>query len=103
MEESFEEARKRLKDTTEDEGKYQAVLKGLILQVSVLVSSLCNKTLTECFQGLYTIMEKDIKVTCRSKDVSLVEKAKDEAQKEFNEQAGYDVKISVAGDMPEQR
>jgi hypothetical protein len=48
-------------------------------------------------------MEKDIKVTCRSKDVSLVEKAKDEAKKEFDEQAGYEVKISVAGDLPEQR
>lgn len=33
LEESFEEARKNLKNTVNDESKYQQVLKGLILQV----------------------------------------------------------------------
>lgn len=33
LEESFEDARKGLKSTVDDEGKYQSVLKGLILQV----------------------------------------------------------------------
>lgn len=39
LEELFEEARKRLTSLDEDKGKYESVLKGLILQVRV--ASLC--------------------------------------------------------------
>lgn len=48
-------------------------------------------------------MEKDVKLSCRSKDTSLVEKAKDEASAEFSENAGFDVKLSVSGDLSEGR
>lgn len=47
-------------------------------------------------------MEKDVKVICRSKDASLVNKAKDDAAKEFAEQAGFDVKLSVVEELPQE-
>ena len=49
------------------------------------------------------MMEKEVKIVCRSKDTSLVEKAKDEAAKDFSDNAGFDVKLSVSGDLPEGR
>jgi len=84
LEESFDEARKGLKSTVDDEGKYETVLKGLILQ------------------GLYSLMEKDVKIVCRSKDASLVNKAKDEAASEFKEAAGFEVKLSVLEELPKE-
>jgi len=83
LENGFDDARAKLKEVTNDKGKYQAVLKGLILQ------------------GLYTLMEKEVTVKCRSKDVSLVKKAKDEAVKEFQENAGFDLTVDVKEDLPE--
>jgi hypothetical protein len=46
-------------------------------------------------------MEKDVTIRCKKADSDLVNKAKDEAQKEFQENAGFDVKLSVSEDLPE--
>ena len=40
LEEGFDDARKGLKEVTSDEGKYQGILKGLILQVCLGESGL---------------------------------------------------------------
>lgn len=74
-----------MKELTSDEKKYETVLKGLILQ------------------ALYTLMEKDVRIQCRAKDKGLVEQAKDEAQKEFKEAAGWDIKIDIDDSLPEER
>ena len=47
-------------------------------------------------------MEKDVKVVCRSKDASLVNKAKDAAATEFKNEAGFDVKLSVLEELPQE-
>lgn len=51
LEESFDEARKGLKSTVNDEGKYQSVLKGLILQVRHSYGLLLVKVLKELLEG----------------------------------------------------
>ncbi|GAA5835848.1 hypothetical protein JCM3766R1_005867 [Sporobolomyces carnicolor] len=77
LEQVFEEAKSRIGEVTKDEKKYQALLKDLILQ------------------ALYTMMEKDIQVSGRPKDQSLLKKAADEAASEFEEKIGFKVKIEV--------
>jgi hypothetical protein len=52
-------------------------------------------------QALFTLMEKDVKILCRAKDSALVNQAKDEAKKEFEEQAGFEIKLTVAEELPE--
>lgn len=53
-------------------------------------------------QALYTIMEKDVTIRCRKSDSDLVKKAKDEASKDFKENAGFDIKLEIAEDLPEE-
>lgn len=48
-------------------------------------------------------MEKDIRVSCRSKDAKLVEKAVEEAASDFKSQAGFEAKLTVDKDLPEGR
>lgn len=48
-------------------------------------------------------MEKDVTLTCRSKDASLVNKAKDEAVKEFEQNAGFGLNVTVKEELPEAR
>lgn len=45
-------------------------------------------------------MEKDAKVSVRSKDVQLAEAATKEAAAKFKSEAGYEVKLTVDGDLP---
>ncbi|GAA5899781.1 H(+)-transporting V1 sector ATPase subunit E [Sporobolomyces salmoneus] len=77
LEQVFDEAKSRIGEVTKDEKKYQALLKDLILQ------------------ALYTMMEKDIQVSGRPKDQSLLKKAADEAASEFEDKIGFKVKIEV--------
>lgn len=105
LEESFDEARKGLKSTVDDEGKYETVLKGLILQVRDAYEVAFSVAFADArapVQGLYSLMEKDVKIVCRSKDASLVNKAKDEAASEFKEAAGFEVKLSVLEELPKE-
>lgn len=73
----FEQAAKRLASYTEDQAKYQSILKNLILE------------------ALYALNEKKVLVRCRSKDDEVVSKAADDAKKEYKEKLGKDVDISI--------
>ncbi|GAA5821348.1 hypothetical protein JCM10212_000983 [Sporobolomyces blumeae] len=81
LEQVFDEARSKIGETTQDEKKYGELLKELILQ------------------ALYTLMEKDIHVSGRPKDKALLEKAAEAAAKEFEDKAGYKVKIDVDDEL----
>lgn len=100
LEQVFEEAKSRIGEVTKDEKKYQALLKDLILQVRPVSSPFriaLYRNETDCVlpQALYTMMEKDIQVSGRPKDQSLLKKAADEAASEFEEKIGFKVKIEV--------
>ncbi|GAA5853118.1 hypothetical protein JCM8547_000207 [Rhodosporidiobolus lusitaniae] len=81
LEKVFDEARERIGAVTKDEKKYGELLKGLVLQ------------------ALYTLMEKDIKVSGRPKDLELVKKAADEAAREFEENSGVKVSLEVNDEL----
>lgn len=81
LEKAFEDTRAQLDKTTSDKSKYAKLLKGLILQ------------------ALFTMMEKDIKVSGRAADLDLVKKAAAEAAKDFQAGSGYPVKIEVDGEL----
>ncbi|ORY54171.1 ATPase V1 A1 complex subunit E [Leucosporidium creatinivorum] len=83
LEKVFDDARAKIGETTSDENKYAELLKGLILQ------------------ALFTIMEKDIKISGRKKDVKLVKKAAEEAASEFEKEAGWPVKFAVDEELAE--
>lgn len=74
----FEQAGQKLPEQVKDKGKYQNVLKGLLLE------------------GAYALNEPKITVRCRAKDVDLVKKAASDAQKEFKDNMkGSEVSITV--------
>ncbi|GAA5984429.1 hypothetical protein JCM10908_003343 [Rhodotorula pacifica] len=77
LEKVFDEAKSKLGETTKDEKKYSELLKDLVLQ------------------ALYTLMEKDITVSGRPKDQTLLKKAVEQAASEFKEKAGFEVQIEV--------
>merc|ERR1712093_955921 len=63
----FEAAQKKLGDQTKDKGKYQTVLKGLLLE------------------GLYALNEEKLVVRARKADKDVVGKAIKDAEKEYKE------------------
>lgn len=67
LDQLFEDAATKLPEYTKDKGKYQAVLKNLILE------------------GMYALNEKKVVVRCRQKDEELVKKAAEEASKEYKD------------------
>ncbi|GAA6052953.1 hypothetical protein JCM3770_006754 [Rhodotorula araucariae] len=77
LEKVFEDARTKIGDVTKDETKYTELLRKLVLQ------------------ALFTLMEKDIKVSGRPKDQELLKKAVEQAASEFAEQAGFEIKYEV--------
>ena len=52
-------------------------------------------------QALYTIMEKDIKISGRKKDSKLVQKAAEDAAAEFEKEAGFTLKFAVDDELAE--
>lgn len=105
LEKVFEDARAKIGETTKDEKKYAILLKDLILQVrsqaleKARLSARMISTLLRLSQALFTIMEKDIKVSGRKKDSKLLSKAAEDAAKEFEEKAGWAAKVSVEEDL----
>jgi V-type H+-transporting ATPase subunit E len=73
----FEEAGKKLKEVSKDKGKYQGILKNLILE------------------GAYALAEDKLQVKARKADYDLVKKAIEEAQSEYKDKIGKDVSISI--------
>ncbi|KAJ4310163.1 V-ATPase V1 sector subunit E [Fusarium piperis] len=78
----FEDAQKKLAEGAKDKGKYQKVLKGLVLE------------------GLYALNEPELQVRARKKDYDVVKKAIEEASKEFKKQLGKDVTVKLQEDQP---
>lgn len=84
------------------------LLEGIILQVRFLT---CNyvaphySPLCSCgpvgltLQGLLQLMEAEVKVYSRAKDVKLVQKAVDGAKRQYGEISGRDVNITVVGEL----
>ncbi|KAG5953296.1 V-ATPase V1 sector subunit E [Claviceps arundinis] len=80
----FEDARKKLADGAKDKAKYQKILKGLLLE------------------GFYALNEPQMLVQARKKDSDVVNKAIEEAVKEYKKQVGSNVeaKIDEANPLP---
>ncbi|KAG6088355.1 V-ATPase V1 sector subunit E [Claviceps sp. LM220 group G6] len=80
----FEDAQKKLADGAKDKAKYQKILKGLLLE------------------GFYALNEPQMLVQARKKDSDVVNKAIEEAVKEYKKQVGSNVeaKIDEANPLP---
>jgi vacuolar-type H+-ATPase subunit E/Vma4 len=119
LEKVFEDARAKIGDVTGDEKKYAELLKKLVLQVRLHLrflslpflsvvgkwafnSGSSSHVLTVLFfpsQALYTLMEKDIKVSGRPKDQKLLETAAKDAAEEFEKNAGFKVHLEVNDEL----
>lgn len=73
----FEAAASQLGEVAKDSGKYQEILKNLILE------------------GAYALNEKKIQIRIREADRSLAEKAIKDAEKEYKENLGKDVEVTI--------
>jgi V-type H+-transporting ATPase subunit E len=81
----FEAAEKKLGEVTKDKGKYQVVLKNLMLE------------------GFYAMNEKKLQVRGRKADYDIIKKAIGDACKEYTEKTKKDIEASVdeANPLPE--
>lgn len=73
----FEDANKKLKEVSKDKGKYQGILKNLILE------------------GAYALSEDKLQVKARKSDYDVVKKAIEEAQSEYKSKVNKRVSISI--------
>ncbi|KAF2712561.1 vacuolar ATP synthase subunit E [Pleomassaria siparia CBS 279.74] len=73
----FLEAGEKLKDVTKDKGKYQTLLKNLILE------------------GAYALNEEKLQVRARKADYDVVKKAIEQAQSEYKSKIDKEVKFSI--------
>lgn len=73
----FEDAGKKLGEVSKDKGKYQGILKNLILE------------------GAYALSEDKLEVTARKADYDVVKKAIEDAQKEYKKKISKDVTITI--------
>jgi len=79
----FEEAQKKLGDATKDKGKYQVVLKNLMLE------------------GFYALNEPKVQVRGRKTDYDVLKKAIGDATKEYKEKTGKDIEASIDEQNPQ--
>lgn len=77
----FSTARASIDTLAKDEGRYVQFLEGVIVQ------------------GFLSLLEPDVTVHAREKDVQLVQQAVDSASKQFNEISGRTVKVTVEGSL----
>jgi V-type H+-transporting ATPase subunit E len=73
----FEDASKKLKDVAKNEGKYQGILKNLILECA------------------YALNEDKLQVKARKADYDAVKKAIEEAQKEYKSKINKEVTVTI--------
>ncbi|OCB90712.1 vacuolar H+ ATPase E1 [Sanghuangporus baumii] len=81
LEELFEEAREELLALSKDEGRYSQLIEGIVLQ------------------GLLQLVEPEVRVLTRPKDVKLAEKAGEGAKEQYVSITGRDISVSVVGDL----
>lgn len=77
LDDLFEKARGKTGDVSKDKGKYQEVLKGLILE------------------GLYALSESEVQVRARKADYDVVKKAIEDAKKEFQDKTEIELQVSI--------
>jgi V-type H+-transporting ATPase subunit E len=82
LDDLFDQARGKLGAFTKDKAKYQAILKGLILQ------------------GAYALAEAKIQVKARKADYEVVKKAIVDAEKEYKEAMGKGTTIEIDEKSP---
>ncbi|APA12015.1 hypothetical protein sscle_08g067850 [Sclerotinia sclerotiorum 1980 UF-70] len=73
----FEKAQGRLKEATQDKGKYTEILKNLLLE------------------GMYALNEGKLQVRGRKQDYDVIKKAIEDAQKEYKEKTKKDIVASI--------
>ncbi|CAD6445595.1 79553260-0592-4113-8eee-cef9a9e8615f [Sclerotinia trifoliorum] len=73
----FEKAQGRLKEATQDKGKYTEILKNLLLE------------------GMYALNEGKVQVRGRKQDYDVIKKAIEDAQKEYKEKTKKDIVASI--------
>jgi len=109
LEKVFEEARSKIGHSTGDKAKYQALLKGLILQVTLAPGFrfwCAPQKLTRAawlVQALFTLMEKDIEISAREEDKDLVEAAAKDAAAEFEKDSKWTIKYTVDTELSPNR
>jgi V-type H+-transporting ATPase subunit E len=81
----FEVAEKKLGEATKDKGKYQAILKNLMLE------------------GFYALNEPKVMIRGRKSDFEVLKKAIADASKEYKEKVGKDIQAEIdeANPQPE--
>ncbi|KAK8099257.1 H(+)-transporting V1 sector ATPase subunit E [Apiospora kogelbergensis] len=84
LDDIFDSALKKLPqaDAVKGEAKYRDVLKNLLLE------------------GLYALVEPDVQARARPKDYGVVKKAIEVAQKEYKDNTGKDVKVTIDESEP---
>jgi len=79
----FEQAQKKLGEATRDKGKYQGILKNLMLE------------------GFYALNESKVQVRGRKQDYDTIKKAIDAACKECKEKTKKDISASIDEENPQ--
>ncbi|KAF4807244.1 V-type proton ATPase subunit E [Colletotrichum siamense] len=82
LDDIFEDARKKLAAATKDKGKYQGILKNLVLE------------------GLYALNEPEVQIRARKADYDAVKKAIDDATKEYKKEVGKDAAAKIDESEP---
>ncbi|KZT25601.1 ATPase V1/A1 complex subunit E [Neolentinus lepideus HHB14362 ss-1] len=84
LQDLFSTARASLADLASEEGRYTQFLQGVIVQ------------------GLLQILEPNVTVFARAKDVEVVRSAADAAAQQYNDISGRDVKVDVEGTLSDE-
>lgn len=78
LDDLFEQASKKLPEYTKDEGKYQDIVKNLLLE------------------GMYALNEKKVLVRCRKADQEIIKKAAEDAKNEYKDNMkGKEVEVAI--------
>ncbi|KAK4682790.1 V-ATPase V1 sector subunit E [Podospora pseudoanserina] len=77
LDDIFQAAEKRLSEGTEDKGRYEGILKDLILE------------------GFYAMNEPELQIRARKADYELVKNAIEKAEGEYKEKTGREVKATI--------
>ncbi|PQE33855.1 V-type proton ATPase subunit E protein [Rutstroemia sp. NJR-2017a WRK4] len=82
LDDIFEQAQKRLGEAANDKGKYQEILKNLMLE------------------GFYALNEPNVQVRGRKQDYDVIKRAIDDAQREYKEKLSKDITASIDEGSP---
>lgn len=83
LQDLFSSARSSILELAKDEGRYTQFLEGIIVQ------------------GFLQLMEPNVTILSRSKDVDIVKSASEGAAKQYTEVSGREVKFEVDGSLPD--